>query len=110
MASKRRRVINLPVRTISTRRVKSSQEKQDKVQASNQLISEKPNKVQSSKKIEKSKPITDKKPKELNTSEKEHQNDSNNVLKIKHKSTFSKKIHKCQICMKVFKGKIFKNY
>jgi hypothetical protein len=106
MASKRRRVINLPVRTISTRRVKSSQEKQDKVQASNQLISQKPNKVQSSKNIEKSKPITDNKPKELDNNDKELQSDTNNVLKIKHKPTFSKKIHKCQICLKVFKGKI----
>lgn len=106
MASKRRRVINLPVRTISTRRVKSSQEKQDKVQASNQLISENPNKVQSSKNIEKSKPITDKEPKELDTSEKETSDDKSCVLKTKHKSTFIRKIHQCQICQKIFKGSI----
>lgn len=116
MASKRRRVVTSlpPVRTISTRRVKSSQDsKQDKVQANNQIISEKAKKVRSSSKIEKTKPITDKKPKEIvnNNNNSDEDVASDNDIKLQftedEKPHRSRKVHKCQICLKIFKGKIF---
>lgn len=96
MASKRRSktVEILPIRT--TRRAAAYKPSRQVVKKSvdTKLISEPPKSKNVIREIEKSKPITDKKP-QLKTP----------------KSSFGKKprqkkIHKCGICSKVFKGKL----
>lgn len=87
MATKRRSR-TVEIRAISTRRAKSS--RQAKKLEDSKLISEQATKTRNViRQIEKPKSHTDKKPTES----------------ISNKLSRQKKVHKCAICLKVFKGK-----